>query len=130
MDTALIIIIAAVVLLAILFLAPRIWNRGQEARREKARELRAEADQRKERAERAQAVAESEREEAAGRATRADRIDPDTKGGPGVLGRSRRKRDEEYQERDEEYQERGDREEPAEGRRGRRPSLWERATRR
>ena len=105
MDTALIIIIAAVVVLALVLLARRGWERGLEARREKAGELRVEATQSEERAKRAEIQAEREREAAEARTTRADRIDPDAEGErPGLFARFRRDRDgdEEHAE-DEEY---------------------------
>ena len=119
MDTALIIIIIAVALLVIAFAARRAWSRGQQARREKASELRVEATRRQERARQAEIEAEREREAAEARATRAERIDPDTEGGPGPLRRFRSGRDEDADEGERDH------EEADEGER-RRPSLWDR----
>jgi FtsZ-interacting cell division protein ZipA len=119
MDTALIIVIAAVALLVILFAGRRAWRRGLDARREKASELRVEATRRQERARRAEVEAEREREAAEVRSTRAERIDPDTEGGAGRLRRFRRDRDEDVDEDDRDY---GD----AEGGERSRPSLWNR----
>jgi hypothetical protein len=92
MDTALVIIIAAVALLVIVFAASRMWRRGLDVRREKASELRIEATRREERARRAEIEAEREREAAEARSTRAERIDPDTEGGTGGFRRGERSR--------------------------------------
>ena len=97
MDAVLVIIIAAVVLLVILFVGRRLWSRGQDVRREKASELRVEATRSEERARRAETESDREREAAESRASRAERIDPDTKSG-GPLRRFRRDRDEEPEE--------------------------------
>jgi hypothetical protein len=120
MDTALIIVIAAVALLVILFVARRAWARGLDARREKASELRVDATRRQERARRAEVEAEREREAAEARSTRAERIDPDTEGGVGRLRRFRRGRDEDVVDEDNR-----DYDDAETGERSR-PSLWDR----
>jgi hypothetical protein len=79
MDTALIIIvIAAAALLVVFLLARRASAAANEKRRRMASDLRVESTRAEERARRAEVQAEEEREAAAARATRADRIDPDT----------------------------------------------------
>jgi hypothetical protein len=127
MDTALVIVIAAVALLVILFALSRAWRRGLDARRQKASELRVEATRRQERARRAEIEAEREREAAEARSTRAERIDPDTEGGIGRLRRFRRGRDEGVDENVDE--DRRDYDEAEAGERSR-PSLWDRLVRR
>src|SRR5215207_1296313 len=112
MDTALIVIIvAAAVLLLILLLVPAMRRRSERARRRKASELREEASTRRERARRAELEAEREREVAESRRAQAERIDPDT--GGGFRRRSRRDRNEEYEDRG-----------------GRKPGFWGRLVRR
>jgi flagellar biosynthesis/type III secretory pathway M-ring protein FliF/YscJ len=119
MDTALIIVIVAVALLLVAFVARRVWARGQEARREKAGELRVEATRAQERARQAEVEAEREREAAEARGRRADRIDPDAES-PGGRFRpfSRDRGDEDYDEDERDY----DEEQAGERRR----SLWDR----
>jgi F0F1-type ATP synthase membrane subunit b/b' len=96
MDTVLIIIIAAIVVLAILFLARGGIRRAQDKRREKASELRVEATEAEERARRAETEAEREREAAEARTARADRLDPDADS-PSMFRRFRRDSDEQYE---------------------------------
>ena len=125
MDTALIIVIAAVALLLLFMLARRAWGRGQEARREKAGELRVEAAQKQEQARRAEIEAERERVASETSARRADRLDPDVDSGGGRFSFLRRNREED--EDDVGHDEDAGRETSASGdRRG----LWDRLTRR
>lgn len=127
MDTILIVVIAAIGLLLLFFVGRRTWARGQEARREKAGELRVEATRGRERARRAESQAERERERAEARAARAERIDPDT-ATPGRRFRSF-SRDQEEDVDSERRSAGADRDEegarPEEGN-GRRRSLWDR----
>jgi hypothetical protein len=80
MDTALIIVLAVVALLVIAFIASRASRRATVKRREMAGNLRVESTEAETRARRAEAEAQRERELAESRASRADRIDPDTDG--------------------------------------------------
>jgi hypothetical protein len=118
MDTGLIIVIAAVVLLVVALFGRRAWARSLEARREKAGELRVEATQREESARRAEQQAEKEREAAQARATRAERIDPDADGPRRRFRLFGRDRDDENEDADE-----TDRVDTADDER---PSLWDR----
>jgi hypothetical protein len=98
MDTALIIVIAAVALLLLFLVARRAWARSIEARREKAGELRVESTRKQQRARRAEIEAERERAAAETSAERADRLDPDVESGGRRFSLFRRNRDEEEEE--------------------------------
>ena len=94
MDVGLIIVIAVAVLL-LFFVARRAWTRSIEARREKAGELRVESTRKEQRAREAEIQAEREREAAETSARRADRLDPDVDTGGGRrFSLFRRNRDE------------------------------------
>jgi hypothetical protein len=114
-------VIAAVAVLLLMLVARRAWARGLEARREKAGELRVEAEERKQDARRAEIAAEREREAAETSAQRADRLDPDVDTG-GRRGLFRRGGDEDHEE-DHDAEADADHETTANGdRRG----LWDR----
>jgi len=120
MDTALIVVIAAVALLALFLIARQGWARSQDKRRQKAGELRVESTREQERARRAEIEAERRHESAAAAERRAERIDPDAE----TAGRRRfsffgRDRDSEDEETERETPERETSEEG-------RPGLWDR----
>ncbi len=111
METALIIAIAVVGLLAVFALLRRGAAAAAERRREKASELRIESAQMEESARKAEIRAGKEREAAEARAVRADRIDPDTgsRPGRGLFRRGGDETDDEVVDEDDRGRAEGDR---------------------